>query len=136
MSRNAHFNLTKLGCQITELMPDFYGTMTDAINVGDESDRLMATWDVAGAQPRGAMDVSGAHRALVDDAGTPRVDGLRTGRVNLVDIPTDVEAMRAAGDPRVRKWRLAVRELLSEALSTGGRITGLHDRRTYIVEGL
>ena len=44
----------------------------------------------------------------------------RSGRPGpvVVDIPTDVEAMRATGDPRVRQWRLAVREFLSEALST------------------
>ena len=42
--RNAHFNLAKLGARPEEYLPSFYGAMDDAINAGDESDRVLAVW--------------------------------------------------------------------------------------------
>ncbi len=38
--RNAWFNIALLGAETDAYLPSFYGTMTDAINAGDESDRL------------------------------------------------------------------------------------------------
>ncbi len=34
-----------------QYVPSFYGEMTDAINAGDESDRLLMAWDVAASVP-------------------------------------------------------------------------------------
>jgi hypothetical protein len=34
--------------RVDAYLPSFYGTMTDAINAGDESDRLLVAWDVRG----------------------------------------------------------------------------------------
>ena len=45
--RNAFFNLTRLGARPVEYLVDFYGEMTDAINAGQGSDRLMLHWDLA-----------------------------------------------------------------------------------------
>src|SRR3954466_6129660 len=42
--RNAYFNLAKLGARITEFHPDFYGHMSDDINGGEESDRVVVEW--------------------------------------------------------------------------------------------
>ncbi|MFF5213377.1 hypothetical protein [Streptosporangium sp. NPDC000396] len=42
MSRNAHFNLAKLGASATEYTVDFYGQIDDGINGHDETDRLTA----------------------------------------------------------------------------------------------
>ncbi|MGW6690859.1 GNAT family N-acetyltransferase [Streptomyces sp. NPDC054961] len=44
--RNAYFNLTKLGASLEEYHSGFYGTMRDAINGGDDSDRVLARWDL------------------------------------------------------------------------------------------
>ena len=44
--RNAWFNLEVLGAEAREYLPSFYGTMSDAINAGDRSDRLLVVWDV------------------------------------------------------------------------------------------
>ena len=48
LSRNAHFNLTKLGAVADRFLPNFYGEMTDTLNRGERSDRLMVRWDVEG----------------------------------------------------------------------------------------
>ena len=44
VSRNAYFNLVKLGAQPAEYLPNFYGTMLDTINGDDDSDRLLVRW--------------------------------------------------------------------------------------------
>ena len=40
--RNARLNLVRLGADVTDYLPDFYGAMDDAVNAGDRSDRLLA----------------------------------------------------------------------------------------------
>jgi len=42
--RNAKLNIIKLGVDISTYHPNFYGDMPDALNAGDESDRLMVSW--------------------------------------------------------------------------------------------
>lgn len=44
VARNAWFNLGKLGTLADHFFPDFYGEMTDPINAGDRSDRLVTRW--------------------------------------------------------------------------------------------
>ena len=46
LSRNAYFNLTKLGAIADRFLPNFYGEMTDTLNRGERSDRLMVRWDL------------------------------------------------------------------------------------------
>ena len=41
VSRNAYFNLVKLGAVPTEYLTNFYGGMNDAINGSEDSDRLL-----------------------------------------------------------------------------------------------
>ena len=47
--RNAHFNLRVLGATVDEYLVDFYGPLPDALNAGDESDRLLVVWPVGDA---------------------------------------------------------------------------------------
>ena len=47
IARNAHFNLEVLGARVTDYLVDHYGDMGDAINSGDESDRLHVAWHLA-----------------------------------------------------------------------------------------
>jgi len=44
--RNGYFNLVKLGARPVEYLPNFYGTMDDAINGGTETDRVLVHWDL------------------------------------------------------------------------------------------
>ena len=44
VSRNARFNLTKLGAHASEYAVDFYGPMMGEMNANDQSDRLVAVW--------------------------------------------------------------------------------------------
>ncbi|MEU7940320.1 hypothetical protein [Microbispora bryophytorum] len=77
--RNAHFNLAKLGARPEEYLSAFYDSMGDAINAGDESDRVLAvwcltSWPVLAAVRREPSPVEippDAVRGLDDDGGRP-----------------------------------------------------------------
>lgn len=53
--RNAHFNLVKLGAEVTRFLPDFYGRLDDVINVGDHSDRFEVHWRLDSRRVRTAL---------------------------------------------------------------------------------
>ena len=52
--RNAYFNLTKLGAEASSYLVNFYGPMEDGINAGDDSDRILVTWNLQSAQAEAA----------------------------------------------------------------------------------
>ncbi|MDQ6945238.1 MAG: GNAT family N-acetyltransferase [Actinomycetota bacterium] len=145
ISRNAYLNVTGLGVEAAEYHVNFYGEMTDSINAGDESDRLLAVWRVSG--PRAEMALSGRR---VDEASVLRREGLVTALAMgsnqepaqqeygteatlLCRIPTDIESMRRLAPDRARAWRLAVRDVLGEALAGGYAIEAFLRRGCYVV---
>jgi predicted GNAT superfamily acetyltransferase len=108
--RNAHFNLNKLGATATAYHADFYGPMDDAINAGDESDRLVATWRLLDP-PRGG-DTDGPVVLDIGEDGSPVVRR-GTGQLLRFRIPATVR------DDQRRAWRHAVRETLGSAIADG-----------------
>ncbi|GAA0986717.1 hypothetical protein GCM10009555_064720 [Acrocarpospora macrocephala] len=139
--RNAHFNLAKLGARPEEYLPSFYGTMADAINSGDESDRLLAVWrlsepHVAAAarrEPYRTAVPAGAATGLGEQDGWPVFGRADAGTV-LVAVPADIEELRRRDPDAAKAWRHAVREVLGGLLEQGARVTGFHDRSCYVVE--
>ncbi|MBO2457612.1 GNAT family N-acetyltransferase [Actinomadura violacea] len=130
--RNAHFNLVKLGARPEEYLTSFYGAMTDAINGGDETDRVLAAWDIAGPPPRPAEPPADAAHGVLDRDGRPVIGSVDAETV-LVALPEDIEGLRRADPGAARAWRLAVREVLGGLLAGGARVTGFHDRTCYVV---
>ncbi|HYN33809.1 MAG TPA: hypothetical protein VES40_14390 [Ilumatobacteraceae bacterium] len=113
--RNAWFNIAVLGATIDEYLPSFYGTMDDAINAGDESDRLLVAWDLNCALPTTPSDGSG----IIDP--------------EFVATPDDVVALRRTDSAAVASWRSAVRASLTEALEAGRRIDGFTRDGNYVI---
>ncbi|MEV0229582.1 GNAT family N-acetyltransferase [Nonomuraea sp. NPDC050786] len=130
--RNARFNLVKLGAMPEEYLENFYGDMTDAINEGDASDRLLAVWRITdpgrGEPPAGEV-------LLADEHGWPATKDAR-GDVVLVGTPPDVERLRREDPAAAKAWRLAVRDALGGSMKDGGRVVGLTDRGEYVVKRL
>ena len=131
--RNAWFNLAKLGATGVEYLVDFYGPMTDGVNSGESSDRLFTRWDVLAEPAPVASD--GAVVLLSERDGqpttcTPPGDGSRV----LVQLPADVESLRATDPELARRWRLAVREALVPAFADGYRADGI-TRDGFLVLG-
>jgi predicted GNAT superfamily acetyltransferase len=146
--RNAFFNLVKLGAEIVEYLPDFYGRMGDAINAGDESDRCLVSWHLgsrhAVAASHGAVFEPGlgtlrrnGARVLLerDAAGEPVTREADPGaRALLVQVPGDIVAVRAADPDLAMRWRRALRTVMGEALGKGLAATGITRSGWYVLE--
>jgi predicted GNAT superfamily acetyltransferase len=116
--RNAVFNFEKLGAVGLEYLPNFYGTMTDAINAGDDSDRLFVFWPLSqGVKPAlGATDSSSMVEAI------------------LVELPEDIESLRKTNLAEAINWRARVREVLEPAIADGYRVNGILNRQSLVLE--
>ncbi|MEA2668880.1 MAG: hypothetical protein QOJ33_1814 [Chloroflexota bacterium] len=144
--RNAYFNLTKLAAQAREYLVNFYGEMTDGINAGEESDRLLITWPLdapsveaaaAGRSPEPNLDEllgGGAGAVLsVGDTGEP-VEVASSSRVLLCQVPEDIVALRRSDPVLARSWRNALRRKLTGAIAAGYRVTGATRSGWYVLE--
>jgi predicted GNAT superfamily acetyltransferase len=138
VARNAWFNLAKLGALPTAYLEDFYGPMTDAVNAGMASDRLLLAWPlddpaVAAAcagRPR-RPPPTGAEPALTVGPGGEPVATPADAPAVTVAVPPDLEAL-APGQRRA--WRAAVRQALGGRLAAGAAVTGfLRDPDRYVV---
>jgi predicted GNAT superfamily acetyltransferase len=118
--RNAWFNLEVLGAEVREYLPSFYGTMSDAINAGDRSDRLLVVWDV--------------HRPVRDagDVGTGSGSG-PIADVLLVPTPPDVVELRHTDPAAVARWRDEVADALQGAFAAGRPIIGFTRAGEYVI---
>ena len=145
--RNARMNVISLGIEVRDYHCDFYGEMTDAINAGDRTDRLVAWWDVesdraeraaagmlapasaGAARERGARDI-----VAVDAAGLPVV-GLAPapGGEALIALPRDIVALRGVDPGSALRWRMAVREGIGAAYEAGLRIDTVTDEGGYLL---
>jgi predicted GNAT superfamily acetyltransferase len=133
VARNARFNLTKLGARAVEYHPDFYGLMTDDMNGADESDRLVAVWELAAdrtvAATEGTLpELDRPVRRLTVLADAP--DGA-AGYVLDADgtawcrAPHDIVALRRSDPAAATAWRRSVRAALGDALGHGRVADGL-----------
>ncbi|MEV5983418.1 chorismate synthase [Streptomyces sp. NPDC052051] len=130
VGRNARFNLVKLGATGTEYLVDFYGPMADGVNDGDESDRLTVTWDLTAPRSPSApgdptTDFTGAGETRTAPDGAPLVRRARDGRRLWCRVPDDIVTLRAADAALARRWRHALREVLTEAFAEGFRATAM-----------
>jgi predicted GNAT superfamily acetyltransferase len=116
VARNAKLNLIKLGVDISAYYPNFYGDMPDALNAGDESDRVMASWKVAGDQPVAKSVITNP-----DKADT------------LIKIPEDIVTIRGEDISENLKWRHKVREEFMRAFEKGGKVVGFSANNEYVV---
>jgi len=116
VARNAKLNLIKLGVDISGYYPNFYGDMPDALNAGDESDRVMASWKVVGDQPTAKNVITNP-------------DKLDT----LIKIPEDIVAIRSNNISENLKWRRKVREEFMQAFEKGGKVVGFSAKNEYVV---
>jgi predicted GNAT superfamily acetyltransferase len=114
--RNAKLNIAKLGVNISAYHPNFYGDMPDALNAGDESDRLMVSW--------------------ITDIDAPKARELitkpETGDI-LIEIPEDIVAIRSKNQSESMKWRRQVREQFLAAFEKNGKVIGFSANNEYVV---
>jgi predicted GNAT superfamily acetyltransferase len=135
LSRNAHFNLAKLGATADRFLPDFYGEMGDALNRGERSDRLMVRWDLAN-EPVGRAAGAGFDvlRRLGDDPATPVPSEVRSPVTEpaLVGIPRDYHDLRERDRALAERWRDATAAALVACFDAGLVATAFTDDSAYV----
>jgi predicted GNAT superfamily acetyltransferase len=134
--RNAYFNIHRLGASVTAYLPEFYGAMSDGVNSGDESDRLLVVWDLVAPQPIGAAENRAAAVHFldrVDEQPVPGYSGYSGHAEALVAVPLDVDALRRRDPAAVASWRREVRTALTGALAAGYRIAGMRRDGFYVL---
>ncbi len=114
--RNAKLNVVKLGVDISAYFPNFYGEMSDALNAGDESDRLMVLWRTDKDEPKA--------RGLIT---YPKPDDI------LIEIPQDIVAIRSNNKNESMKWRRRVRDQFMAAFEKNGKVVGFSENNEYVV---
>ena len=145
VSRNAYFNVTKLGARLTGYYVNFYGPMDDGINSGDETDRCVATWDLNAdrvvtaasglqAQPDvEALRSSGVPVRLYAGAGgAPNLNDA-DGDCLLLQLPSDIVALRRTDGLLARSWREVLREILVSGFADGFEVTGVTRDGWYLL---
>ncbi len=127
VSRNARFNLSKLGACASEYAIDFYGPMQGDMNANDESDRLVAVWPLTSAE---SVACSENRPTPVDRPSHSPSDVLREGPdgdpvlVAAADslwcrVPTDIVALRAQNSQLAAEWRRSIRSIFTDVFASG-----------------
>jgi predicted GNAT superfamily acetyltransferase len=134
VARNAYFNVAKLGGEVVRYYVDFYGPLSDAINQGDESDRLLLAWRLDAAR---AVDVGGEGDgvpvlAVGPDGGPVRRPAPR-GAAVVCQVPPDIDALRGARPDLAARWRHEVRAALGGALAEGRRVARVTRDGRYVL---
>jgi len=114
--RNAKLNIVKLGVDISAYYANFYGAMPDALNAGDESDRLMVSWSSDIDKPKA--------RELITHP--------KPGDI-LIEIPEDIVAIRSKDQSESMKWRRRVRDQFLAAFEKNGKVVGFSANNEYVV---
>jgi predicted GNAT superfamily acetyltransferase len=144
--RNAYFNLYKLGARAREYLVNFYGVMSDGLNAGEESDRLLISWQLDSAQAESAarggatepvvenlLSAGAAVLLSVGPEGVP-VEESSSARILLCQVPEDVVELRRSDAAMARSWRLALRRALGDAFAAGYRVTGATRSGWYVLK--
>jgi predicted GNAT superfamily acetyltransferase len=90
--------------------------MPDALNAGDESDRVIANWKVDGDYPMS--------RSVII-----KPNNLDT----LIKVPKDIVIIRSKDISENLKWRYKVREEFVQAFEKGGKVVGFSANNEYVV---
>lgn len=128
---NAKLNFAKLGVISRTYLRDVYGEMSDAINVGHPSDRLLVEWWVMsprvvkrisgepGPPPASALFPNRAELAIELVEGRPVVRRTFTKKVVVLPIPGDITKLKREDPELALEWRMATREAFETLLSSG-----------------
>lgn len=131
---NASFNLVTLGAVARTYEVDLYGSRSDSLNAGLQTDRLMAEWPTSPPlekpQTRAWTDTfnllrtrasaSTAHQVVADVAPIPA-----DARHLAIEVPASIGTLKAAlGNDAAKEWQSAVRVAFQRAFERGFTAVG------------
>lgn len=147
LSENAHLNIVKLGAVCSTYLPQIYGDMHDSLNAGLPTDRFQVDWWVNSQRvqrrlsrrarpPLRLADFLSAGAEIINPAqigsegyvvpaqekqvvqGIAKAQAHQTALI-LVEIPSDILALKAANPSLALEWRLQTRRLFEHLFSLG-----------------
>lgn len=147
LAKNAHLNLTRLGAQVVEYVPDMYGRTGSSLHALG-TDRFIVAWPIGSDQGMegGSQALAGGPRPLEGrpprTAGLPLTESeffLETPVVNRaanggpaspgqplpdlpavrIEIPTDIDAVRVGSLGLAQRWQASIRRAFLWYLGKG-----------------
>ncbi len=122
---NGNLNIRRLGGTSRLYEPNLYGTMSDGLNAGLPTDRLVVEWDLTAARVHQAL-MSGAAPAP-ERAECFAYDGTTLpagGQALALTLPKQFQQIKRTDPREALRWRLAARRAFVEAFAAGYRLTG------------
>ena len=133
--RNASLNMRKLGAVCNTYYREYYGDMADELNQGLPSDRFVVDWWITTEHVTQRLAGKAIESNLpsmeypilnevtgLDPNGLPvPADGfdLPTGNRCLVEIPSDLSALKEKAPDLALKWRLQTRDIFEATFGMG-----------------
>ncbi|MFI1994398.1 GNAT family N-acetyltransferase [Actinoplanes sp. NPDC020271] len=124
VSRNAYFNLCKLGATVASYETDYYGQLDDGVNNNQDTDRLLLNWDLLDPW---------VEQAIIGEFGEMRRHALASPEAVVIEVPEDISRLREVDGVRAERERAQVRERFRSLLSQGYRVVGMDKARKYIL---
>ncbi len=144
-SRNARFNLNKLGAECHRYLRNAYGEMRDSLNAGLPSDRFEVDWWIESARVKelvgGQRAVRTASELQAKGGAVIRNADEFTGQEGYVlfEIPANFQQMKAEDRAQALEWRLRSRDVFEKAFELGYSAVDLlveGGRGYYLIEKL
>lgn len=141
-SRNAHFNVEKLGVIIRDYAINLYGESSSRFNQGLETDRFIPEWYIRSRRVLERLRGKGSRVAAADVAAgrsyAPALEVVRregrlapdSVRLNIrdrmvsVEIPANIDQIKAVDLALVREWRFETRKILTRLFQRGYIVCG------------
>jgi predicted GNAT superfamily acetyltransferase len=130
---NAYFNIRKLGVRVLAYESDIYGPSSSPLHHGMPTDRLLVEWNLNSASvsdrlgrnpPVILRDFDGLVRILASDGAHAAPPDLTLEATPLVlEIPTDINAVRHATPDSAREWQKTLETACLHYLARGYAVT-------------
>ena len=136
VARNGWFNLGKLGAVADRFGRSWYGDMTDEINRGDRTDRLVVRWDLdPEPAPRSVPAGLPTVLAAEGDPGRPEpVPGSAPSPAGaVIAVPRDHAELRKQDADLGARWRDATADALEACIAAGLVVTAFDRSRSAYV---
>ncbi len=109
-TRNAHFNLNRLGAICRRYLPNLYGVTTSPLHRGLATDRLVAEW---------FLDSPRVITAVAQGSAEPMIEG------GQIALPSDLEQQKAEKPERLPDVQAHLRKEFTEWFARGHAAVGL-----------
>ena len=131
----ARLNLTRLGATPTEYVSNMYGHTGSLLHRGLDTDRFIVEWRLrdpvvervlAGEPGRLPKAAQAGPIVTIDPAGSPGDTPLPDAPWVRVELPADIDQLKAEAPEQARRWQLSLRRAFTTFLNArGARVAGV-----------